>query len=253
MHALPCLSSMSIPCPESPTRTRIKICGLREPEHVEAAVAAGADAIGLVFYPPSVRAISIAEAQRLVEHVPAFVSVVGLFVAPKPEEVEAVLRSVRIDVLQFHGAPENEPAAFCASFGRAWIKAAAVDTTFDLLQFRKRYEQAAAILLDAPSAGHGGSGRSFDWQRLAQSARIGPQAPYVGPGPRLVLSGGLTAANVAEAIALLQPYAVDVSSGVEARRGEKSSFLIAEFCQAVRQADLARSRADRCSDMSRGP
>lgn len=219
---------MSVTAPALPVRTRIKICGLRQPDHVAAAVDAGADAIGFVLYPPSPRAITLAQCSELTRRVPAFVSTVALFVDPSREEVETALATARIDVLQFHGA---EPEAFCASFGRPYLKAFAVGEGFDLLQSADQYASAAAILLDTPSAGHGGSGKTFDWQlvNIPNTASA--------PVPRVVLSGGLTAANVADAISTVRPFAVDVSSGVEVSRGLKSTDLIVQFCRAVQRAD----------------
>jgi phosphoribosylanthranilate isomerase len=211
-------------------RTRIKICGLREQQHVDVAINAGADALGFVLYPPSVRAISLELCSELTRRVPAFVSTVALFVNPTPQEVENALSAARIDLLQFHG---NEPEAFCASFGRPYLKALAVDESFDLLQYEQRYASAAALLLDTPSAGHGGSGKTFNWQLINIPNTRNERAPA------LVLSGGLTAANVADAIRAVRPFAVDVSSGVEISRGVKSSELIENFCRAVRLADAS--------------
>ena len=210
-------------------RTRIKICGLREEEHVDAAVESGADAIGFVLYPPSVRAIALAQCATLARRVPAFVSTVALFVNPTREEVEAAISTARLDLLQFHG---SEPEAFCASFGRPYLKAFAVCEGFDLLQSADQYASASALLLDTPSAGHGGSGKTFDWQ-LVNTPNIAN-----APVPRVVLSGGLTAANVADALSAVRPFAVDVSSGVEVSRGQKSTDLIKQFCRAVHAADV---------------
>lgn len=209
-------------------RTRIKICGLREHEHVDTAIESGADAIGFVLYPPSPRAVTLARAAELTRRVPAFVSTVALFVNPTREEVEAALSTARLDLLQFHG---TEPAEFCASFGRPYLKALAVDEGFDLIQSGQQYASASALLLDTPSAGHGGSGKTFNWQLI--NTTNSPSAT----APRLVLSGGLTAANVADAVSAVRPFAVDVSSGVEISRGVKDSSLIQEFCRAVRLAD----------------
>ena len=214
-------------------RTRIKICGLREEQHIAASIDAGADALGFVLYPPSVRAISLELCAELTRYVPAFVSTVALFVNPTRQEVEIALSIARIDLLQFHG---NEPEAFCASFGRPYLKALAVDESFDLLQSQQQYVSASALLLDTPSAGHGGSGKTFNWQLI--------NTPNTGitrgeHAPALVLSGGLTAANVADAIRAVRPFAVDVSSGVEVTRGVKSSELIENFCRAVRLADAS--------------
>ncbi len=213
---------------KSQIRTRIKICGLAENEHVDVAIHAGADALGFVLYPPSPRAVTLAQCALLTQRVPAFVSTVALFVNPTKEEVEAALASARIDLLQFHG---DEPETFCASFGRPYLKAFAVNETFDLLQSSVKYASASALLLDTPSAGHGGSGKTFNWQLINTSNTQSERAPA------LVLSGGLTAANVADAISAVRPFAVDVSSGVEISRGVKSSELIQDFCRAVRAAD----------------
>ena len=217
-------------------RTRIKICGFREQQHVDAAVNAGADALGFTLYPPSVRAISLELCAELTRHVPAFVSTVALFVNPTQQEVENALSAARIDLLQFHG---NEPEAFCASFGRPYLKAFAVEEPFDLLQWQQQYASAAALLLDTPSAGHGGSGKTFNWQLInTPNSDNTPKRPSAR-APALVLSGGLTAANVADAIRAVRPFAVDVSSGVEISRGAKSSELIQNFCRAVRLADAS--------------
>jgi phosphoribosylanthranilate isomerase len=209
-------------------RTRIKICGLKTTEHVDAAINAGADALGFVLYPPSSRAIDLAHMSELSGRVPAFVSTVALFVNPTKDQVETAINTARIDLLQFHG---DEPEAFCASFARPYLKAFAVTDSFDLLQSSVKYATASALLLDTPSAGHGGSGKTFNWQLINTSNTQSERAPA------LVLSGGLTAANVADAIRAVKPFAVDVSSGVEISRGEKSTDLIAQFCAAVRAAD----------------
>ena len=217
-------------------RTRIKICGFREQQHVDAAVNAGADALGFTLYPPSVRAISLELCAELTRHVPAFVSTVALFVNPTQQEVENALSAARIDLLQFHG---NEPEAFCASFGRPYLKALAVDDSFDLLQWRQQYASAAALLLDTPSVGHGGSGKTFNWQLINTPNTDDTSKRPSARAPVLVLSGGLTAVNVADAIRSVRPFAVDVSSGVEVSRGAKSSELIQNFCRAVRLADAS--------------
>ena len=211
------------------SRTRIKICGLTREQDVDDAIDAGADALGFVLYPPSPRAVTLAQCAALTQRVPAFVSTVALFVNPTKEEVETALADARIDLLQFHG---NEPESFCKSFGRPYVKALAVNESFDLLQSGLQYASAAALLLDTPSAGHGGSGKTFNWQLINTTNRPSATAP------RLVLSGGLTAANVADAVSAVHPFAVDVSSGVEISRGVKSSELIQEFCRAVRLADV---------------
>ena len=224
---------MSLNSSIAAARTRIKICGLRDEQHIAASIDAGADALGFVLYPPSVRAISLTLCAELTRHVPAFVATVALFVNPTKQEVETALSAARIDLLQFHG---SEPEAFCASFGRPYLKAFAVDESFDLLQSELRYASAAALLLDTPSIGHGGSGKTFNWQLINTSKAGRTQGERA---PALVLSGGLTAANAADAIRAVRPFAVDVSSGVEVSRGVKSSELIQNFCRAVRLADAS--------------
>jgi len=224
-------------------RTRIKICGLKEAEHVDAAVDAGADAIGFVFYRPSIRYVTPERAAVLAARVPAFVAIVGLFVDASSDEVASVLAGVRVDVLQFHGSEAHETAEWCRRFGRPYVKARAVHQPIDVLEFQQTYPDAAALLLDTPSNTHGGSGRSFDWSLIHRRSDPVPspadasERAYAAPAARLVLSGGLTAANVASAIERVQPFAVDVSSGVEEARGTKSSELIRAFCHAVRLAD----------------
>ncbi len=206
-------------------RTRIKICGFKTPDTVDAAIDAGADALGFVLYAPSARSIDLQMLAALTKRVPAFVSCVALFVNPNVDEVNASLAAARIDLLQFHG---NESPEFCEQFGVPFMKALAVGEGFDLLKSSQTYSNAAALLLDTPSAGHGGSGKTFNWQLINNTANTaGVNAP------RLVLSGGLTAANVADAIKAVHPFAVDVSSGVESARGIKDSRLIYEFCAAV--------------------
>jgi len=213
--------------------TRIKICGITRIEDGLAAARAGADAIGLVFWPGTPRVVQAAQAQAIVHAMPPFVSIVGLFVDPTAEEVNAVLETVPLDLLQFHG---REPPGLCRAFGRSYLKAIAVDATGDLLESVSLYGDAAGLLFDAPptSGMPGGTGRTFDWSRLPASL----------PRP-LVLSGGLNAANVAGAIRLVRPWAVDVSSGVEAsgpdgrpRAGIKDAAKIAAFVEEVRHADV---------------
>ena len=210
-------------------RTRIKICGLRDPEMVAAAVQAGADAVGFVFYPPSVRAIGVAQAAELVAALPPFVTPVGLFVNAAPAEIEAALRAMPGLLLQFHG---DESPAECERWQRPYLRALAVTAETRLLDCAARHPGAQALLLDAPVEGYGGGGKVFDWSVLA------PSNP-ANAACRLVLSGGLNAANVGDGIRRVRPWAVDVSSGVEARRGHKCADLIHAFCAAVREADGA--------------
>jgi phosphoribosylanthranilate isomerase len=209
--------------------TRIKICGLTRVEDVFAAAAHGADAIGLVFYAKSPRHVSIVQAVKLASVVPPFVTLVGLFVNPTESEVREVLADVPLDVLQFHG---EEPPEFCRQFHRPYLKAARVEANTDLLQYAARYADAQGLLLDAYVDGtHGGTGASVDW------ALIPPTLPML-----VILSGGLHAGNVAQAIQQVRPYAVDVSSGVEVAKGIKEAAKIAAFIEKVKDVDLQLSR-----------
>lgn len=214
-------------------RTRIKICGLTRLEDLKAAVQFGADAIGLVFYPPSPRAISLEQAAALRAAIPPYVSCVALFVDPSEDAVEAVIRAVQPDCLQFHG---HETPEFCAGFARPYMKALPVAEKFDLLHSAQCFSQAQGLLLDTPTALYGGSGQSFDWSRL--SGQLSGRPLRDSPVP-CVLSGGLRPDTVGEAIALLGPYAVDVSSGVESAKGIKDPAKIKAFIAAVRDADAA--------------
>ena len=209
--------------------TRIKICGITRVQDALAVAASGADALGLVFYDKSPRYVTLQQAAQLAAIVPPFVTVVGLFVNPSADAVREVLRQVPLDVLQFHGEEEPE---FCMQFGRPYLKAVRVKQGVDLLQCAVRYKSAQGLLLDAFIEGtHGGTGASFDWALI----------PHDLPLP-LILSGGLHAGNVAEAIRQVQPYAVDVSSGVEAAKGIKDAAKIAAFIKEVNDIDLQLSR-----------
>lgn len=205
--------------------TRTKICGITRIEDGITCAHHGADAIGLVFYPPSPRHVSALQAHAIASALPPFVTTVALFVDPAPGEVESVLREVRPDVLQFHG---DEPPELCASFGVPWLKALRVKAGLNLVEYATRYRDAQGLLLDAYVEGQaGGTGLSFDWGLI----------PAGLPLP-VVLSGGLDADNVSAAIRQVQPWAVDVSSGVEAAKGIKSEAKIAAFMQGVRNASL---------------
>ncbi|MDE1182058.1 phosphoribosylanthranilate isomerase [Paraburkholderia sp.] len=213
-------------------RTRIKLCGLSKPDDVAQAVDLGADAIGLVFYPPSPRAVDVARARELTRGLPPFVSVVGLFVNATPELIREVVGEVPLSLLQFHG---DETAAQCESLaavaGLPWLRALRVgpDTQqADLLESALNYSAASGLLFDTHVEGYGGGGKVFDWSLIpAELAR------------RAVLSGGLNAQNVNDAIRHVRPYAVDVSSGIEVQgaRGVKDYARMAAFVRAVRAAD----------------
>ncbi len=203
--------------------TRIKICGLTRPEDVDAAVAAGADAIGFVFYPQSPRHVTPGQAAALVRRLPPFVLAVGLFVNEEAARIQAILDQVPLNLLQFHG---DEGPEDCARWGRPWIRAARVRPGLDLLQYAARFSGARALLLDAFVEGYGGGGHVFDWRLIP------PDLPLP-----LILSGGLSPENVADAVRRVRPAAVDVSSGVEAGKGIKDHQRMADFVAAVRAAD----------------
>lgn len=199
---------------------RIKVCGLTRVEDVQAAVAAGVDAIGLVFYPESPRHVTIAQAVTLCREIPPFVTIVGLFVNPSRAEVHRVVESVPLNLLQFHG---DETVDQCEGFGLPYLRAARVRPGVDLLEFASQFPSARALLLDTWTPAYGGSGESFDWSLVPASC----------PLP-VILSGGLTPNNVAEAIRQVRPVAVDVSSGVESAKGIKDAAKIRAFVSAVR-------------------
>lgn len=203
-------------------RTRVKICGITRAEDALVAARAGADAIGLVFYPDSPRCLSPDSAIRVLAGLPPLVSVVGLFLDAPAAEVRTVLEQVPLDLLQFHG---RESAEYCRAFGRPYIKAVPMggDSTGFTEEFAAAYPDARGFLVDSHVAGGaGGSGRQFDWQRLDGR-----------PARPLILAGGLTPENVARAVRDVAPWAVDVSSGVEAAPGRKDATLIQRFMQGV--------------------
>ncbi len=205
-------------------RTRVKICGITSVEDAQAAVAAGADAIGLVFHRGSPRYVSVENAARIVASLPPFVTPVALFVDPDRELVESTIERTGVAMLQFHG---EELPAECSGFGRPWIKAGRVRAGFDMLAFAEQYRDASGLLLDAWSAdAPGGTGQTFDW------SRVPPQLAR-----RMILAGGLHDGNVGEAIRALRPYAVDVSSGVEASPGRKDGARIEAFMRVVRSSE----------------
>lgn len=204
-------------------RTRIKICGLSQEADVAAAVEAGADAVGFVLYGKSVRHVSATRAGALARGLPPFVTPVCLFVNAKPDEINRALDHVPRAVLQFHG---DETPAQCEAARRSYIRAARVSEGFALLDFARAFASASALLLDADVQGYGGGGKVFDW------SLIPPNVPLP-----VVLSGGLNPANVIDGVMRVRPWAVDVSSGVEASKGVKDAALIRRFCEAVREAD----------------
>jgi len=205
--------------------TAVKICGITRVEDALVAARLGAHALGFVFFAKSPRHVTAERAAGIVRKLPPFITSAGLFVNPEFNEVERVLDQVRLDLLQFHG---EEAPEFCACFGVPYIKAVRVRSGLDLLQYALRYDAARGLLLDAFVEGsHGGTGTAFDWNLI----------PRELPLP-VILSGGLVPANVAEAIRRVRPWAVDVSSGVEASPGVKDERKMAEFFQGVRNADV---------------
>ncbi|NCF09144.1 MAG: phosphoribosylanthranilate isomerase [Gammaproteobacteria bacterium] len=213
--------------PDAHARTRVKICGITRPQDALAAAALGVDAIGLVFWPSSPRAVSAAQAREVVASLPPFVSTVGLFVNATQNELEAVLDQVPLDLLQFHG---DESPEFCRSARRPYLKAVRMRPGVDLDRLVGAYADAAGLLVDAYVAGMpGGTGETFDWDAL----------PSVSGVP-LVLAGGLAPGNVADAIRRVGPWAVDVSGGVESAKGIKDAVKMAAFMQGVKDGDRER-------------
>lgn len=201
-------------------RTRVKICGITRPEDAQAAVNAGADAIGLVFYAPSPRAVTLEQAQNIAAVVPPFVTITALFVNPTHAEVQKVLDSVRIDLIQFHG---DEDEHFCEQFNTSYIKAIRVRQAQDVVAHSLRFPSALAFLLDSYKPGvPGGTGESFDWSLIPEQT-----------SKPIILAGGLTVDNVAVAIQQVQPFAIDLSGGVEAEKGIKDASKIEAFMNEV--------------------
>jgi phosphoribosylanthranilate isomerase len=208
--------------------TRIKICGITRVEDVLDAVRCGTDALGLVFYEKSPRYVSVQQAVQLTDVVFPFVTVVGLFVNATAEVVRDVMKSVPLDLLQFHG---DETAAFCEQFGRPYLKAIRVREGVDLVQCATDFASAKGLVLDAYVEGTpGGTGSSFDWTLI----------PYDLPLP-VILSGGLNISNIGTAIRQVRPYAVDISSGVEVSKGIKDAAKIDAFIHEVNRMDLQLS------------
>jgi phosphoribosylanthranilate isomerase len=208
-------------------RTRIKICGITRVEDARVAVDLGADAIGLVFYPPSPRCVGSAQAREIACAVPPFVMLVGLFVNESEHAVRSVLEDIPLQLLQFHG---EEQEAYCRGFGLPYIKAARVTHGLDLVKYAAAYPTAQGLLLDAFVDGYGGGGRTFDWSQIPPRLSL-----------PIILSGGLDAGNVTAALRAVRPWAVDVSSGVEAAKGIKDAEKISAFIAGVRNADAGSS------------
>ena len=205
------------------SRTRIKICGLTREADVDEAVAAGADALGFVLYDKSPRHVSLDRAPTLIARMPPFVTPVLLVVNATPLQLQQATQAMPQALLQFHG---DETPEQCRAAGRPWMRAVRMAPGIDLLDFAARHPDAQALLLDAHVEGYGGSGKVFDWSQIPPSV----------PLP-VVLSGGLSPANVTDGVLRVRPWAVDVSSGVELAKGVKSAELMRRFCDAVREAD----------------
>jgi phosphoribosylanthranilate isomerase len=206
-------------------RTRVKICGITRVEDAQSAVAQGADAIGLVFYPPSPRYVDLGLARQIVERSPPLVATVAVFVNPTRDQVENVIRECGVTLLQFHG---DEAPEFCGGFSVPYIKAARIRPGLDLIKYLSPYTAARAWMLDAfHDELWGGTGGAFDWGLVPG-----------GLAKPIILSGGLAANNVADAIRRVRPYAVDVSSSVEAAKGVKDAAKVAAFIGAVKHEDL---------------
>ena len=216
-------TSASAKIPGDDGRTRVKICGLTRRGDALAAVDLGADALGLVFYAASPRAVSIAQAQEVIRELPSRVTVVALFVNAAESEIRAVLDSVRIDLLQFHG---DETPQDCARYGVPYIKAVRMREDVDLFEIERVYGSASGLLLDSYQSGvAGGTGMAFDWTRVPKGSKR-----LTKP---IILAGGLAPDNVAGAIRQVRPYAVDVSGGVESAKGIKDAAKMAAFIQGV--------------------
>jgi phosphoribosylanthranilate isomerase len=205
-------------------RTRVKICGFTRVEDAVCAAQLGVDAIGLVFYPPSPRNVDIEQAVKIVNALPAFVSVVALFVDEQEARIREVLERVPVDCLQFHG---DEPAEACRVYGKRYMKAISMRQDVNIPALAQCYHDASGLLLDAyhPDA-KGGTGSQFDWDLIPRQCAL-----------PVVLAGGLTAENAKQAVQTVRPYALDVSSGVEAGKGIKDALKMAAFLRAVNEGD----------------
>lgn len=205
-------------------RTRVKICGITRPEDALEAVRLGADAIGLVFYPPSPRAVTPEQALEIARVLPPFVTLVGLFVNEQEQSLREILARVPIDLVQFHG---DEPPEACRIYARPYIKAVRMHEDVDLHQLRQQYADARGLLLDTYRKGvPGGTGEAFDWDRIPEEL-----------ADQVVLAGGLAPENIEQAIRTVRPYAVDVSGGVEREKGIKDPEKILAFMRGVERAN----------------
>ncbi|MGR9114351.1 MAG: phosphoribosylanthranilate isomerase [Gammaproteobacteria bacterium] len=205
-------------------RTRVKICGFTRVEDAVCAAHMGVDAIGLVFYPPSPRHVTVERAKKIVAALPVFTSVVALFVDEKEARIREILDQVAIDCIQFHG---DEPAQACRIYGKPYMKAVRMQPGVDVIDTAACYSDAAGLLLDAFHPGaKGGTGSRFDWQLIPQQCRL-----------PIVLAGGLEPDNARQAVQSVRPYALDVSSGVEAEKGIKDAAKMAAFLEAVNEGD----------------
>ena len=209
---------------QNETRTQIKICGFTRSADAERAVELGADALGLVFYPPSPRNITVAQAQDICAVLPPFTALTALFLNAERSVIKDVLAAVPVSLLQFHG---TETPEFCRSFNRPWMKSVSMKSTANVSDYCAAYEGARGFLLDSNIAGAaGGSGDVFDWSLVPTNI----EAP-------LILAGGLDVENVRQAILSVRPCAVDVSSGVESAKGIKDTDLMRRFISQVKAAD----------------
>ncbi|MBL4621739.1 MAG: phosphoribosylanthranilate isomerase [Immundisolibacteraceae bacterium] len=206
--------------------TRVKICGITRAEDAQAAVAAGADAIGLVFYPPSPRYVTPEQATEIIHGLPPFVTRVGLFVNHSAQQVADICDQVDLDLLQFHG---DESPELCASLGKRYLKAVRMAPDCSVSDWADQFQGAAGLLLDSfdPNQ-YGGSGQTFDWQRIPANLEL-----------PIVLAGGLNSSNIVSALEIATPYAVDVSSGVETAPGVKSAAKIRQFINLVKRVETA--------------
>jgi len=205
-------------------RTRVKICGITQTSDAIAAVNAGADALGFVFYEPSPRCVSTDKAKEIINAIPPFINKVALFVNANSDYISSVLEQVNIDTIQFHG---DETEAFCRSFNMPYIKAIRVQETTDIQKVSNEFSSASGLLVDAyDSSQYGGTGKSFNWDLLPNTCSL-----------PLILAGGLKADNICQAIQTTNVYAVDVSSGVEESKGVKDHALIKQFMHEVKRAN----------------